>query len=193
MIDFPSEQSDADLPRVAGLDRGLAWIRNHDRTVLIGGIGFQLLVLVAMIATPLTTLVTGDTLLLRVAPVDPRDLFRGDYVILSYEFSRPAAGSIPGLETTDEWQGQIIYAVLVPEEDGRHWRLSHYSIEQPMTGKFLRGEVPSWRRIEFGIESYFVQEGEGLKYEEAVRNGKLSAEVAVDGNGRAVLKRLVIE
>lgn len=193
MIDFPTKQSDADLPCVAGIDRGLSWIRNHERTVLVGGIGFQLMVLVVMIVMPLTTLVTGDTLLLRVAPVDPRDLFRGDYVILSYDFSRPMWGTIPGLENVDLRQEQVVYAALVPEEDGRHWRLSHYSVDKPVTGKFLKGRVNVYGRIEFGIESYFVQEGEGLRYEEAVRNGKLSAEVAVDGNGRSVLKRLVIE
>lgn len=192
MSDFTTHQSNAELACVAWLDRGLAWIRNHERTVLICGIGFQLTVLAAMVAMPLTTLVTGDTLLLRVVPVDPRDLFRGDYVILSYDFSRPESGIIPRLEA-GKLQEQVVYAVLVPEVDGKHWRMSHYSLEKPVTGKFLRGRVNDWGRTEFGIESYFVQEGEGRMYEEAVRSGKLSAEVAVDGNGRAVLKRLVIE
>jgi uncharacterized membrane-anchored protein len=30
---------------------------------------------------------TGEKIMLRVEPVDPRDLFRGDYVSLSYEIS----------------------------------------------------------------------------------------------------------
>jgi uncharacterized membrane-anchored protein len=47
--------------------------------------------------------------------------------------------------------------------------------------------------VEYGIESYFVQEGQGHVYEQAVLDRKLAAEVAVDHHGQAQLKRLVIE
>jgi len=128
---------------------------------------------------------------LRVVPVDPRDLFRGDYVILRYEFSRVPPQSIPGLQSTD-YQGETVYVAIVPEEDGKNWRASQFSLQKPPTGKFLRGQITGRNRIELGIESYFVQEGERLRYERAVRSRGLSAEVALDRNGKAVLKRLVI-
>ncbi len=192
MINNTAEPSNAKLAGVAWLDRGLEWIKNRERAILIVGIGFQLVVLIAMIVTPFTTLITGDSILLHVVPVDPRDLFRGDYVILSYEFSRVPPQGIPGLQSTDH-QGQTVYVTIVPEEDGKHWRASQFSLQKPSTGKFLRGQIKGWNRIEFGIESYFVQEGEGLKYERAVRSRNLSAEVALDRNGNAVLKRLVIK
>ncbi|MCE2754356.1 MAG: GDYXXLXY domain-containing protein [Pirellula sp.] len=192
MINTTAEPSDAKLAGVEWLDRGLGWIKNRERTTLIVGIGFQLIVLITMIVTPLTTRLTGDTILLRVVPVDPRDLFRGDYVILGYELSRVPPQGIPGLQSTDH-QDQTVYVAIVPEEDGKHWRASHFSLQKPSTGKFLRGQIKGWNRIEFGIESYFVQEGEGLRYERAVRSRNLSAEVAVDRNGNAVLKRLVIK
>jgi len=191
MVNTTAEQSDAKLAGVAWLDRGLEWIKNRERAILIVGVGFQLVVLIAMIVTPFTTLITGDTILLRVVPVDPRDLFRGDYVILSYEFSRVPPQGIPGLQSADH-HGQTVYVAIVPEEDGKHWRASQFSLHKPSTGKFLRGQITGWNRIEFGIESYFVQEGEGLRYERAVRSHDLSAEVALDRNGKAVLKRLVI-
>ena len=41
-----------------------------------------------MIALRAIPLLTGQTVLVKVVPVDPRELFRGDYVQLSYDFSR---------------------------------------------------------------------------------------------------------
>ena len=46
---------------------------------------------------------------------------------------------------------------------------------------------------EFGIGQYFVQEGQGRDYEDAIRGGQLSAEIAVTTDGVASLKRLVFE
>ncbi|QDV88144.1 GDYXXLXY domain-containing protein [Planctomycetes bacterium TBK1r] len=191
MTDTMDQQSNSVLPGLAWVDRGLGWIKRRERAVVIVGVGFQVVVLLAMIATPLQTLVAGDTILLRVVPVDPRDLFRGDYVILNYEFSRVPPQGIPGLQSTDG-RGQTVYVTLVPEEDGKHWRADRFSLRPPTSGRFLRGQMTRSHRIEYGIESYFVQEGEGLSYERAVRSQKLSAEVALDRTGKAVLKRLVI-
>ena len=192
MTNTSAEPRGSNLAGVEWLDRGLEWIKNREGTILIAGIGFQLIVLIGMIVGPLTTLLTGDTILLRVVPVDPRDLFRGDYVILAYELSRVPPQGIPGVQSSDD-QGQTVYVSIVPEEDGKHWRASQFSLQKPSTGKFLRGQINGWNQIEFGIESYFVQEGEGLKYERAVRSQNLSAEVTIDRNGNAVLKRLVIQ
>jgi uncharacterized membrane-anchored protein len=48
-------------------------------------------------------------------------------------------------------------------------------------------------RATYGIESYYVQEGTGHDYEQAVRSRRLWAEVALDGAGNPALRRLVIE
>ncbi len=192
MFDTNSQQSDGKLAAWAWLDARMGWLKSREKAVLAVGLGFQIIVLLAMIASPLTTLLTGDTILLHVQPVDPRDLFRGDYVILGYAFSRVPPQAIPGL-SANEWQGRTVYVTLAPEEDGKHWRASGYSFQRPSGGKFLRGEIKRWNQIEFGIESYFVEEGKGRKYELAVRRETLSVEVALDRNGKAVLKRLVID
>ena len=78
-------------------DRALGWMKRREFWVLVFAVGLQVAVLGAMIVHQARPLVTGDTILLRVVPVDPRDLFRGDYVILSYDFSRVSPGSIVGL------------------------------------------------------------------------------------------------
>jgi uncharacterized membrane-anchored protein len=47
--------------------------------------------------------------------------------------------------------------------------------------------------MKFGIESYYVQEGTGRVYEQAIRDRKLSAELAVSPSGQAALRGLRIE
>ncbi len=175
------------------LNRGLDWLKDHHRAVLLLGGALQVIVLVSMIVICVMPSVTGETVLLRTVPVDPRDLFRGDYVILNYEISRiPSEGISGQLGQVGVFeQGRTVYVSLVPEDDGRHWRADRFSFEQP-SGLSIRGTITRGRRIEFGIESYFVQEGEGLKYERAVRQG-LSARVAVAPDGKAALTGLVIE
>ena len=42
-------QPEAAWPRMAWVDRVLTWLKAHERTVLLGTVGFQLLVLASMI------------------------------------------------------------------------------------------------------------------------------------------------
>jgi uncharacterized membrane-anchored protein len=165
------------------------------RNLLIGGVLLQLVVLIAMIVFKATPLWTGEPIWLRVVPVDPRDMFRGDYVTLSYEFSRVPSRGIPELGplTHDQrhaWQGETVYVALVPEADGKHWRMERISTQPPAEGKYLRGTIVAGPRIQCGIESYYVEEGSGREFEDAARGGRLSAEVSLAADGRAVLRRL---
>jgi len=168
-------------------DRLVAVVKGWEKGVLLAGIGFQLIVLLCMTAWRAYALERGNVYYVRVQPVDPRDLFRGDYVILGYAFSR-----LP----TELWgnpqaqPGRTIYVELVPEGDGKHWRAGRFSFSPPPHGPFLRGKIVGHGRIEYGIESFFVQEGKGRHFEEAVRLRQLTAEIAVAPDGQAVLRNL---
>jgi uncharacterized membrane-anchored protein len=178
-------------------DSGMAWMKNHERPILVAGASFQVIFLVAMIGLRATPLLTGETILVRVVPVDPRDLFRGDYVALSYEFSRVPATieGLPGSYSPHEqrWSGRTVYVTLEPEPDGKHWRAAKFSVHEPSSGKYLRGRIVGPGRLEFGIESYFIQEGRGREYEQALRSRRLSAEIAVAAHGQAALRGLRID
>ena len=167
------------------------WIQRRERVLLILAVTFQLGVLGAMIAQSGWTHLTGDTVLFRVIPVDPRDMFRGDYVILRYEFSNisPAGGDIYAAESA----GREIYVTLVADSDGRHWSANSATFERPASGRYMKGKVAGPGNVEFGIESYFVQEGKGKEYEEARTAHRLSAVVALTEDGEARLKDLVVE
>jgi uncharacterized membrane-anchored protein len=173
------------------------WLKARERKILLVTVVAQLAILVAMIALRAIPLVTGKTVLVRVQPVDPRDLFRGDYVILSYEFSRISPEGIDGLLQGEHYprklEGRTVYVPLVPDPDGVHLRAGKATVMKPASGPFLRGQMQRYGSVQFGIESYYVQERTGRRYEQAIRDRHLSAELAVTSSGQAALRQLRIE
>jgi uncharacterized membrane-anchored protein len=163
-------------------DQRAPWVRQ----VLTAAVVLQVAVLLAMTAMGSWPHASpgSRTVLLKVVPVDPRDLFRGDYVTLGYDLSRVPSTFEPG---------RTIYVTLAPDPDNVHWHGEGVSGEPPAGAPYLRGTVIRKGFAEFGIEKFFVPEGQGRPYEDAVRAHKLWAEVAVAPDGRAGLNRLVIE
>ena len=185
----------ANWPRVGRL---VDWCKRRERPLLLIGAAAQIVVLAGMIGLHSLPLLRGKTVLLRVQPVDPRDMFRGDYVTLTYGFSRLPANAIPALpdahaNESARLQGRTIYMQLIPETDGEHYRGGTYSLTPPSEGLFLRGTVSGWNMINFGIDRYFVQAGSGHTYEDAVRSRHLWAQVAVAPYGQAAVTGLKIE
>ncbi len=156
-----------------------------NRLALTAAVGLQLFILVAMILGRSVPYIGAQSVLLLVEPVDPRDLFRGDYVTLSYAFSRIPQSTFP--------PGQPVYVPLVAEPDGRHYRSGGFLHTAPASGLYIRGTAQSNGRATYGIESFYVQEGTGHDYEAAVRTRRLWASVAIDKQGTPSLQRLVIE
>ena len=127
-------------------ESAFAWIKARERWLLLAGCALQLAVLIGMIAGRAWTVMAGQTIYVHVLPVDPRDLMRGDFVVLSYEFNN--ASNLMGRNL--DWQslqGRTVYAQLEPEGDGKHWRAVHIGFEKPADGLFLRGTVTAFDRI----------------------------------------------
>jgi uncharacterized membrane-anchored protein len=194
-------------PVVARLNQVADYLKAHQKLILFAGISLQTIVLVAMVVMHGLPYVVGERILLKVVPVDPRDMFRGDFVVLNYEISRLPPEGIPGIQPyhfwwsrrtfrTEETQDRTVYVTVEPEADGRHWHAVKFSTERPATGKYLQGTYSARNfgsPLQFGIEAYFVEEGQGRELE-SLRNSKhLSAEIAVAHWGQAKLVRLVEE
>jgi uncharacterized membrane-anchored protein len=176
----------------------VGWLKARERKILLVTAVAQLVILLGMIALRAVPLMTGQTVLVRVVPVDPRDFFRGDYVILSYDFSRTSPEKVEGLVMNErarwsKWEGRTVYVPLVADSDRVHWRAEKITVVKPDTGLFLKGQMGRYGSLQFGIESYYVQEGTGHRYEQAIRDRKLSAELAVTSAGQAALRGLRIE
>lgn len=180
------------------INRAADWFKAHTPGILFAAVFLQLAVLLGMIALHLAPLVVGERILLRVHPVDPRDPFRGEYVILSYDFSQVPPGGIPGAPPLPSWRNyranleyedRPVYVTLTPEEDGKHYKASGYSLERPTSGRYIKGRFdPGWANsLRFGIEAFYVQEGRGSVLEQLRNQNQLSAEVALAPWGQAVL------
>jgi len=150
------------------------------------GIGiFWLVILVGFIGVKEYTLKTGTEVLLKLRPVDPRDLFRGDYVILRYDISTVSVNNSDQFRVDD-----TVYTYLNLISGAAHYQ----SLSKvPRNGLFIKGKVnwvgSSTVGVTYGIESYFVPEGEGRVIERD--RSEMFAKVVIDKSGKAVIKSIV--
>src|SRR4030095_4379877 len=90
------------------------WKLNPPREAILAAafVGLQIGILILMIVLDGLPLLLGERLVLKVVPVDPRDLLRGDYVVLDYGFN-----SIPQNHGSAPSQvlGRELYISLRPE------------------------------------------------------------------------------
>ena len=156
-------------------------------------VALQTLALAYMIYDRQTMLNAGRVVTLKVVPVDPRDVFRGDYVTLNYEISRLDTTKLDGDDTFAS--GDKIYVTVVAQEGV--WNAVALGRSKPFAvqgGVAIRGDVQyadsSTVSVTYGIESYFVPEGTGRAIEEEARKGELSVDAAIDPQGRAAIKAL---
>ena len=121
------------------------------------------------------TLKEGHLVLLELAPVDPRSLMQGDYMMLNYQLSNNVQpDSIP----------RRGYAVLKLNEQHVGTLQRFQAQKTPLaTGELLIAYTnPTQWRVKIGAESFFFQEGTGERYEKA-KYGALK----VDNNGNSLL------
>lgn len=150
----------------------------------------------------------GREVVLKTEPVDPRDLMRGDYVRLNYKDvssieKQLVVGAWPVQDTTTP-----VWLILAPGSDGvfaakaasfsRPDQVSadevvlkslpaRISVAQPTGG------LNSIGRLSFGIERYYVPEGEGLEIEKARNDGRTTVAIRVSENGEPQIARLMID
>lgn len=151
---------------------------------------FWIMIIGGFVAFKEFTLQTGDEILLKTRPVDPRDLFRGDYVVLRYDISTLTTDDL-SYKGADFKEGDKVY-VLLNVDDNQIGSLLNIDTDKPKVGTFIKGVVKgideNILNVEYGIESYFVPEGEGKIIEKDL--GKIYTKVSVDNFGNAVIKSL---
>ena len=147
------------------------------RTTATAVIAVGQLVLVGVAVAPqLSARTLGDTYLVRVAPVDPIDPFRGAYVALDY----------PDLHLDDPRSHggrRDVYVGLV-ERDGV-WVAGDWTRERPEDGPYLACDDGSWQ-VRCGIESWFLPQDEARETERVLQDGAV-AEIRIDSRGNAAV------
>jgi uncharacterized membrane-anchored protein len=117
----------------------------------------------------------GETYLLRAEPVDPRDLLRGDFVILSYEISRPPQE----MDLAEFESDERVYVRLRPEEG--FWVIDTITRHLPEGKPVLRARWQDARLI-YDLERYFVPEGMGNP------PPPYTVEITVNSQGQPLIK-----
>ncbi|HXY53075.1 MAG TPA: GDYXXLXY domain-containing protein [Nitrospirota bacterium] len=241
------------------------------RTKFIIIVLLQVLLLFGIIGYREHWLATGDKVILKTMPVDPRDVFRGDYVKLTYEITDITLAS--DSQKPEFVPGQPIFVSLETGTDGVSF-ITSVSKETPAEGRFIQGrvrheyndttrtvilrddsgikrelssrtwfmgikkgdavtvcldnqnspsfffkddapykqscygklqsvhgiveEVTEYRakkvNVEYGIESYFVEEGKGIQIEQGhAARGPLKVEVSLRKDGKGIISRLMTD
>jgi uncharacterized membrane-anchored protein len=166
--------------------------------------------ILAMVYQRAEILRNGQEVRLEVVPVDPRDLFRGDYVVLDYRIS---SVDLPKGATSDFRRGQKVFVTLRPNETGKVRAVAISADRPAVSGAdiVILGTVTaasacssnesgirdckSGNRavlVKYGLESYFVPQGEGKKIE-TTEKARLEVVAAVTPSGQSAIKRLLID
>lgn len=117
------------------------------------------------------------TVMLRTQPVDPRDLLRGDYIILNYDIS-----TLPAEFGKTDRDGAEVFVVL--KRDGEFAVMDRVMDWPPEAGELFNRRRVRGQRIEYDLEKFFVPEGRGNPPQ------PITVEVAIRGDGRAQIKRI---
>lgn len=140
-------------------------------------------------------LAKGKIALLETLPIDPRDLLRGDYIVLNYKISEIPLDLFSPAQNEPLPNGKVVYAILAPRGD--YYEVVRASLERPEpSGRevVVHGRSQySWSRglkrvrVVYGLERLYVAEGKGRP------NGKLTVEVAVPRSGRALIRNVFVD
>lgn len=170
----------------------------------------QLLLLCGMVAGKQYTLNTGEQILLETQPIDPRSLFRGDYVVLNYTINSLALDELEGddnferheevfvvLEKSGDYHAPVAVHREMPAVDspvikgtirylqGGRWNAA---TQQQENGRFLS--------VKYGIENYFVPEGTGRELElrwNDPADKRVDIRIAVDRFGKSGIKAVLVD
>lgn len=126
------------------------------------------------------TLAEGTLVLLELAPVDPRSLMQGDYMVLEYAISQD-------IQEQDVPSRGYVVLQLDEKDVGTLVRLQP-NPEPLAPGEHLLKYFHNGRTINLGAESFFFQEGKGDLYAMAEYGA-----LRVDSRGNSILVGLYDE
>lgn len=149
-------------------------------------VAVQILIMALVLVQPLMVMRDGSPHWLETEKMDPRALFRGDYVILGYTL---AQGILSDAQRRGIDRGQAVYVTISGDRPAKFVAVG---LERPtllpgqacLTGRVRHHGNGS---VDFPqIAQYFVPEGEGRALERA-RGSNLLAKVASNAECKAVL------
>jgi len=163
-------------------------------------VALQIALLLTIVGNYHYIAVAGQEITLKTAPVDPRDLFYGDYVILNYEISQIERRSVQTDLSAERYGPFPVYVLVEKRNHPWHEAVGVY-VKKPEPGPnqaVLRAKLDFFSPQEetmyltYGLERYYVPENTGRQWED--RREQLNVvDVKVTANGSAVIEELRTE
>lgn len=169
----------------------------------------QILVLLAIALSHYATAAYGEEIKLKTVPIDPRDMFYGDYVTLQYEISELPISLWKDENKPTDSEGllsnTIVYVVIQPSDsaDGMYQAQGFYTEKPAVSGNqlLLKGKVDyvngpftddekATVRIHYGIERFYVSENTGKELEEQSQKGEIIGTVKISKWSSPVLEKI---
>jgi uncharacterized membrane-anchored protein len=170
--------------------------------VFIGGLVLQLGLLLTFQFSRQTALDQGRRIVVKAVPIDPRDLFRGDYVTLSYPFSRIERSRIQDALGDMNLRGVKVY-VKIKQAAGQDTEWQAVAVQRRPFGQLAQDEAMLAAEIGdystqtldlvYGCESFYVPEGEGKPIERSLREHKVTVELSVASHGEVQPVKLFVD
>jgi uncharacterized membrane-anchored protein len=140
-------------------------------------------------------LANGSIIQLETEPIDPRDLLRGDYLVLNYKISNVRSDLFSPALKSELTPGTRVFVALAPGSN------QFFEIKRASTNELtpaadeivLRGQASDtwWHgsgavHLTYGIERFYVAEGTGHP------TGKLTVQAVVTPSGEAMIKEVFV-
>ncbi len=137
----------------------------------------------------------GREVVLETGAIDPRDLFRGHYIILNLDITRIARDTVTVDPTLEP--GMPVYVTLSEGDDG-YWRAAALSAEapggqEPVIRGMLTYDLPTQIAISFPFDRYFAPKARALELEALDRANRMGVILALDAAGNGAIKGLMLD
>ncbi|MEW6515551.1 MAG: GDYXXLXY domain-containing protein [candidate division FCPU426 bacterium] len=170
-------------------------------SLFVAALALQLGILLAFQFSRQSALDQGRRLVVRAEPVDPRDLFRGDYVILRYGFSRIDRGQVKDALGETDLRGAKVYVKIKQAAPDAGWTavdvrrrpFERLAPDEAMLAGNITDHSPETLNVAYGCEDVFVPEGQGKPIEKNLREHKVTVELSVTRRGVAQPAKLFID
>ncbi|PID83396.1 hypothetical protein CSB11_01225 [Candidatus Campbellbacteria bacterium] len=175
-----------------------------NKKILIGVLLFWFSVIGGFVGYKEYTVQSGTEVLLKTRGYDPHDIFRGEYVRLRHNINEVGINyGTSNFENLNEFEkkvkkGDRVFVSLKVDEKNTA-SVGKISLEKPKSGIFIKGKSLGsyypYLKVDYGLGSYFVEEGKGYEIEKKLRDHKYSAftKVSINRFGDAVILDLFFE
>lgn len=160
----------------------------------------MVVILLSMTIQPILTKSMGTEIMIKTKPLDPTDVFRGDYVILNYEINeipdeKLGQDILAYRSNKDEYnpyedlRGKNIYVTL--KKNGDYYEVDKATLYKPKEGIYLKAKYyhslflqnmsnkPSGIVVNYRLDNYYIPENTGKELEKKSSKGELLAKIKV--------------